>query len=56
VRVLPRYHREGADLYAVYVSRRQTPQAVTAFVAFTTEKIRSVLTGGPANRPMRAVK
>ncbi len=45
VRVLPRYRREGADLYAVYVSRRQIPLAVSAFVAFAAEKIRSVSSG-----------
>ncbi|HEY6455610.1 MAG TPA: LysR family transcriptional regulator [Steroidobacteraceae bacterium] len=43
VRVLPRYRREGADLYAVYASRHQIPQAVTDFVGFTAEKIRSTL-------------
>jgi DNA-binding transcriptional LysR family regulator len=42
MRVLPRYRREGADLYAVYVSRRQIPLAVSAFVEFAGEKIRSV--------------
>jgi DNA-binding transcriptional LysR family regulator len=43
VRVLPRYRRDGADLYAVYVSRHQIPQAVTDFVTFTAEKVRSAL-------------
>jgi DNA-binding transcriptional LysR family regulator len=43
VRVLPRYRRDGAELYAVYVSRHQIPQAVTHFVTFTAEKIRSAL-------------
>jgi DNA-binding transcriptional LysR family regulator len=43
VRVLQRYRREGADLYAVYASRRQIPQAVSAFVEFTSERIRSVV-------------
>jgi len=47
VRVLPRYRREGADLYAVYVSRRQIPLAVSAFVEFAAERIRSVLAGAP---------
>jgi DNA-binding transcriptional LysR family regulator len=41
VRVLPGYRREGADLYAVYVSRRQIPLAVTAFAEFVGEKVRS---------------
>jgi DNA-binding transcriptional LysR family regulator len=43
VRVLPRYRRDGADLYAVYMSRHQIPQAVTDFVTFTAEKVRSAL-------------
>lgn len=43
VRVLPKYRREGADLYAVYVSRRQIPLAASAFVEFAGEKIRTVL-------------
>ncbi|HEY4341375.1 MAG TPA: LysR family transcriptional regulator [Steroidobacteraceae bacterium] len=42
VRVLPRYRRDGADLYAVYGSRHQIPQAVTDFVTFTGEKVHSV--------------
>jgi DNA-binding transcriptional LysR family regulator len=44
VRILPRYRRDGADLYAVYVSRHQIPQAVTDFTAFTAAKVRSALT------------
>jgi DNA-binding transcriptional LysR family regulator len=48
VRVLPRYRREGADLYAVYVSRRQIPAAASAFVEFAAQRIRSVLP--PARR------
>jgi DNA-binding transcriptional LysR family regulator len=43
VRVLPKYRREGADLYAVYVSRRQVPLAVSAFAEFAGEKIRTTL-------------
>jgi len=43
VRVLPEYRREGADLYAVYVSRRQIPLAVSAFAEFASEKIRTTL-------------
>ena len=45
VRVLPKYRREGADLYAVYVSRRQIPLAVSAFTEFAGEKIRTTLSG-----------
>ena len=56
VRLLPRYRREGADLYAVHVSRRQIPHAVTAFVEFAAAKIRTVLTGAPAVRAVRATK
>lgn len=41
VRILPKYRREGADLYAVYVSRRQIPLAVSAFTEFAGEKIRA---------------
>jgi hypothetical protein len=41
--VLPRYRREGAHLYAVYVSRRQIPLAVSAFVEFAAGRIRSVI-------------
>jgi DNA-binding transcriptional LysR family regulator len=43
VRVLPKYRREGADLYAVYVSRRQIPLAVSAFAEFAGKKIRTTL-------------
>lgn len=54
VRILPRYRRDGADLYAVYVSRHQIPQAVTAFVSFTAEKVRSALAHSfPALRNLR---
>ncbi len=45
VRVLPKYRREGADLYAVYLSRRQIPLAVSAFLEFAGEKIRTILSG-----------
>jgi DNA-binding transcriptional LysR family regulator len=40
-RVLPEYRREGADLYAVCVSRRQIPRAVSAFIEFAAGKLRS---------------
>jgi DNA-binding transcriptional LysR family regulator len=48
VRVLPAYTRSGADLYAVSVSRRQIPRAVTAFIEFATAKIRSAFSEFPA--------
>jgi DNA-binding transcriptional LysR family regulator len=41
-RVLPEYRREGADLYAVCVSRRQIPRAVSAFIEFAAGKLRSI--------------
>jgi len=56
VRVLPRYRREGADLYAVYVSRRQIPLAVSAFVEFTAGKMRSVLSGAPKATGLRSAR
>lgn len=45
VRVLPAYRREGADLYAVYPSRRQIPPAASAFVEFAGENIRAAVSG-----------
>jgi DNA-binding transcriptional LysR family regulator len=54
VRILPGYRREGADLYAVYVSRRQIPLAVSAFVEFAGEKIRTTLSV-PPRAPSRTV-
>ncbi len=45
VRVLAKYRREGADLYAVYPSRRQIPLAVSAFVDFAGEHIRAAVSG-----------
>jgi DNA-binding transcriptional LysR family regulator len=54
LRILPRYRRDGADLYAVYVSRHQIPQAVTDFVSFIAEKVRSTLAHTfPAPRNLR---
>ena len=41
LRVLPEYRREGADLYAVCVSRRQIPRAVSAFIEFAAGKLAS---------------
>jgi len=43
VRVLPGCRREGAELYAVHVSRRQIPPAVSAFVDFAARKIAILL-------------
>ena len=44
VRVLPQFRRDGADFYAVYVSRRHLPRAVSAFIEFAVERLRSVMT------------
>jgi len=41
-RVLPQFRRDGADLYAVCVSRRQIPRAVAAFIELTAGKLRAV--------------
>jgi DNA-binding transcriptional LysR family regulator len=46
VRVLPDCQREGADLYAVCVSRRQMPRAVMAFIEFAAEKLRTAFSEG----------
>ena len=40
-RVLPEYRRDGADLYAICVSRRHIPRAVSAFIEFAAGKLRS---------------
>ncbi|MBS0419305.1 MAG: LysR family transcriptional regulator [Proteobacteria bacterium] len=43
VRVLPEYRRDGADFYAVCVSRRHIPRAVSAFIEFAVEKLRGAM-------------
>jgi DNA-binding transcriptional LysR family regulator len=43
VRVLPEFRRDGADFYAVYVSRRHIPRAVSAFIEFAVERVRRVM-------------
>jgi len=43
VRVLPEFRRDGADFYAVCVSRRHIPRAVSAFMEFAVEKLRGVM-------------
>ena len=43
LRVLPEYRRDGADLYAVCVSRRHIPRAVSAFIEFAVERLRAVM-------------
>ena len=40
VKVLPEFRRDGADFYAVCVSRRHTPRAVSAFIEFAVERLR----------------
>jgi DNA-binding transcriptional LysR family regulator len=42
-KVLPDYRREGADLYAVCVSRRHIPRAVSAFIEFSVDRLRASL-------------
>jgi DNA-binding transcriptional LysR family regulator len=39
VRVLPEYYRDGADLYAVWPSRRHMPRAVAAFIEFVAARV-----------------
>jgi DNA-binding transcriptional LysR family regulator len=41
VSVLPDYRQKGASLYAVFLSRRQVPRAVSAFVEFTAQKFQT---------------
>ncbi len=51
VEVMPEYAVKGLDIYLVYLSRRQLPRAVSAFVEFAKAKIVSagliVTAGGP---------
>src|SRR6202790_4933894 len=42
VHVLPEYRRDGADFNILLPSRQQIPSAVTAFVEFAVEKLRSM--------------
>ena len=44
VRVLPAYRRDGADFYAVYLSRRHVPRAVSAFIELAVERVRAAMT------------
>jgi DNA-binding transcriptional LysR family regulator len=41
--VLPDYRREGADLNVILPSSQQIPTAVSAFVDFATDKLRSII-------------
>jgi len=43
VKVLPEFRRDGADFYAVCVSRRHTPRAVSAFIDFAVARLRDSL-------------
>jgi LysR family transcriptional regulator AphB len=51
VEVLPEHGVKGMDIYLVYLSRRQLPRAVSAFIEFAKTKIISAgliaTTGGP---------
>jgi len=40
VKVLPEFRRDGADFYAVCVSRRHVPRAVSAFIEFAVGRLR----------------
>jgi len=40
---LPEYRRDGADFYAVYVSRRHIPRAVSAFIEFAVERLKRAM-------------
>jgi DNA-binding transcriptional LysR family regulator len=40
VKVLPEFRRDGADFYAVCVSRRHIPRAVSAFIEFAVGRLR----------------
>jgi len=40
VNVLPEFRRDGADFYAVCVSRRHIPRAVSAFIEFAVGRLR----------------
>jgi len=40
VKVLPEFRRDGADFYAVCVSRRHVPRAVSAFIDFAVGRLR----------------
>jgi DNA-binding transcriptional LysR family regulator len=52
IRVLPAYRRDGADFNVLLPSRLQIPSAVSAFVDFATEKLRSMT---PASDPSTPV-
>ena len=43
VRVLPDYRRDGADFNVVLPSRQQIPAAVSAFIEFVTQRLRSLV-------------
>jgi DNA-binding transcriptional LysR family regulator len=56
VRVLPEYRREGADFYVLLPSRQQIPTAVSAFVDFAAERLRSIVASSelaPQPKPLR---
>jgi len=40
VQVLPQFRRDGADFYAVCVSRRHIPRAVSAFIEYAVGRLR----------------
>jgi DNA-binding transcriptional LysR family regulator len=60
IHLLPQYRREGADLSVILPSSQQIPTAVSAFIEFATDKLRTILgTEAPTSaraggRPRRA--
>jgi DNA-binding transcriptional LysR family regulator len=43
IHLLPQYRREGADLSVILPSSQQIPTAVSAFIEFATDKLRTIL-------------
>jgi DNA-binding transcriptional LysR family regulator len=54
VRVLPEYHREGADLNVILPSSQQIPTAVAAFIEFAAGKLSSIISEQEAKPASKA--
>jgi DNA-binding transcriptional LysR family regulator len=55
--VLPRHGVEGVDVYLVYLSRRQLPRAVSAFIEFTMARmVDERLVQPTSDRPMMGAR
>ena len=54
LRVLPGYGLHGVGVYFVYLSRRELPRAVNAFMDFNVPQIRERVRGDP--RPLPRTK